>query len=56
MAGVQEGVGVTGLRRGVLAVSVLDDIDVEPRDDGVALPGTPEVLVSWDDLRAAAGG
>ncbi len=47
---------MTGLRRGVLAVSVLDDIDVEPRDDGVALPGTPEVLVSWDDLRAAAGG
>ena len=44
------------LRRGVLAASVLDDIDVEPRDDAVLLPGVPPVGVPWADLAAAVGG
>lgn len=44
------------LRRGVLAASVLDDIDVEPRDDAVLLPGDTPVRVPWADLAAAVGG
>jgi hypothetical protein len=36
-------------------MSVLDDVDVEPRDDGVVLPGPPAVLVPWPELAAAAG-
>jgi len=44
------------LRQAVLAVSVLGDVDVEPADDGVTLPGSPPVLVSWAEcLRALAG-
>jgi len=46
----------SALRRGVLAASVLDDIDVEPRDDAVLLPGIPPVRVPWADLAAAVGG
>jgi hypothetical protein len=43
------------LRRGVLAVSVMDDVDVEPRADGVLLPGRPDVLIAWRDLARACG-
>jgi hypothetical protein len=44
------------LRRGVLAVSVLCDVDVEPAALGVALPGTPTVWVSWGECRRALAG
>ena len=43
------------LRRCVLAVSVLADVDVLPSDDGVILPGPPAVTVGWDEIAAAAG-
>jgi hypothetical protein len=38
------------LRRCVLAVSVLDDIDALPGPDGVVLPGAPPVAVTWNEL------
>ena len=44
------------LRRGVLAVSVLHDVDVEPSPDGVLLPGSPDVLVPWSECRRALAG
>lgn len=44
------------LRRGVLAVSVLKDLDVEPGTRGVTLPGEPEVFVSWLECRRALAG
>ncbi|HEU0100813.1 MAG TPA: hypothetical protein VFR07_00670 [Mycobacteriales bacterium] len=48
--------GPAELRRGVLAVSVLHDIDVEPADDGVRLVGSPPVWVSWAECRRALAG
>ncbi len=48
--------GVLALRRAALAVSVLHDLDVEPIDDGVRLVGVPQLLVTWPELAAAAGG
>ena len=39
------------LRRAVLAVSVLDDIDAEPGPEGVVLPGEPRVEVPWHECR-----
>lgn len=44
------------LRRGVLAVSVLHDVDVEPSALGVRLPGEPRVWVSWTECRRALAG
>lgn len=44
------------LRRGVLAVSVLCDVDAEPGRLGVALPGSPPVLVPWGECLRALGG
>jgi hypothetical protein len=44
------------LRRGVLAVSVLHDVDVEPARLGVRLPGDPQVWVSWTEVRRALAG
>lgn len=44
------------LRRGVLAVSVLNDVDVEPASLGVTLPGEPKVWVSWTECRRALAG
>lgn len=44
------------LRRGVLAVSVLNDVDVEPGPHGVRLPGDPCVQVSWTECRRALAG
>ena len=41
------------LRRIALAVSVLDDIDIVPLDDGVMLAGEEPVEVSWLELRRA---
>lgn len=43
----------TELRRAVLAVSVLHDVDLEPAEHGVVLPGSPAVSVSWDECRRA---
>ncbi len=45
----------TALRRCVLAVSVLADIDIVPTDDGVELPGLPAIHVSDADLARAVG-
>jgi len=44
------------LRRGVLAVSVLHDLDIEPAPLGVTLTGTPAVWVSWAQCRRALAG
>lgn len=48
--------GVTELRRGVLAVSVLHDLDIEPAELGVVLPGHPTVWVPWGECRRALAG
>ncbi len=44
------------LRRAVLAVSVLDDVDVTPTDDGVVVDGRHPARLGWDDVRLAHGG
>jgi hypothetical protein len=44
------------LRRGLLAVSVVWDLDLDPADDGVRLPGPPQVLVGWAECVAALQG
>lgn len=44
------------LRRLALAVSVLDDVDIVPLDDGVLLTGDVPVEVTWLELRRALGG
>ena len=44
------------LRRLALAVSVLDDVDIVPLDDGVLLTGDTPVEVSWLELRRALSG
>lgn len=44
------------LRRGILAVSVLHDVDLEPARLGVRLPGEPKVWVSWTECRRALAG
>jgi hypothetical protein len=44
------------LRRIALAVSVLDDVDIIPIDDGVLLPGAVTAEVSWLELRRAVAG
>lgn len=44
------------LRRVALAASVLYDVDAAPTDDGVVLPGPPDVAVSWSELRRAVAG
>lgn len=43
------------LRRAVLAVSVLDDVDISPRAAGVVLDGGPPVRLPWQVLAAAHG-
>jgi hypothetical protein len=47
---------VTELRRGVLAVSVLHDVDIEPAALGVTLPGTPPIWIPWAECRRALAG
>lgn len=44
------------LRRGCLAVSVLQDVDIEPALDGVTLTGPPGVWISWGECRRALAG
>lgn len=44
------------LRRGVLAVSVLHDLDIEPAKLGVSLTGSPTLWVSWGECRRALAG
>ena len=44
------------LRRLALAVSVLDDVDIVPLDDGLLLSGVTPVEVSWRELRRALAG
>lgn len=44
------------LRRGCLAVSVLQDVDIEPAADGVTLTGPPDVWISWGECRRALAG
>lgn len=47
---------VTRLRPGVLAVSVLDDVDLTPTTGGVRLDGPAPVLVPWSEVAEAVGG
>lgn len=47
---------VSALRRDLLAVSVLHDIDVRPSDTGVVLPGAPSLRAGWPELDAAVDG
>jgi len=51
-----EPAGPVELRRGVLAVSVLLDLDVDPAPLGLVLPGSPSVWVSWGECRRALAG
>lgn len=44
------------LRRLALAVSVLDDIDIVPFDEGLLLTGDTVIEVSWLELRRALAG
>jgi len=44
------------LRRGVLAVSVLHDLDLAPAPLGVTLTGPPSVWVPWGECRRALAG
>ncbi|MBK5305700.1 MAG: hypothetical protein JJD92_03335 [Frankiaceae bacterium] len=46
----------TELRRGVLAVSVLHDVDIEPAALGITLPGTPTLWIPWAECRRALAG
>jgi hypothetical protein len=48
--------GPVDLRRGLLAVCVLHDVDIEPADDGALLPGDPSVFVTWGECRRALAG
>jgi hypothetical protein len=43
------------LRRCVLAVSVLTDLDVEPSPEGVILPGPRSACVSWTAIATSVG-
>ncbi len=36
-------------------MSVLDDVDLSPADDGVLLPGSPPAFVSWEAVAQALG-
>lgn len=51
-----EPAGPVELRRGVLAVSVLQDLDVDLAPLGFVLPGTPSVWISWGECRRALAG
>lgn len=43
------------LRHALFAVTVAHGVDLVPGDDGVVLPGSPDVLVTWEHCRAALG-
>ncbi len=44
------------LRRAVLAVAVLEDVDLVPADGGVLLPGRAALEVPWAECRSALAG
>ena len=46
----------TALRRTALAVSVLDDVDLEPFGAGIVLRGGPPVEIPWVELRRVVAG
>ena len=46
----------TALRRTALAVSVLDDVDLEPYGEGIVLRAGPPVEVTWRELRRVVAG
>ncbi len=48
-------VDLVELRQGVLAVSVLDGIDLLPAERGVILAGSPRIGIPWAQLAAACG-
>jgi hypothetical protein len=52
---MRSAVDPVALRQCVLAVSVLADVDIEPADGGVRLPGTPSVTVGWEEISGAVG-
>jgi hypothetical protein len=47
---------VTGLRRDALAVSVLNEIDLAPTENGIVLQGVPPVELSWHECERALDG
>src|SRR3954470_10634195 len=47
---------LSALRRCVLAVCVLDDIDITPAERHVVLDGSPPVRVPWPIVRRALAG
>jgi len=46
----------TALRRTALAVSVLDDVDLEPFGEGIVLRDGPPVELTWRELRRVVAG
>jgi hypothetical protein len=44
------------LRQCALAVAVMHDVDVLPSPQGVVLPGTTDVLITWAECRRALAG
>jgi hypothetical protein len=44
------------LRRCALAVAVMHDVDVLPAPNGIRLPGSTEVLITWAECRRAIAG
>ena len=53
--GLVQAIDSVHLRRCVLAVSVLTDLDVEPSAGGVVLPGVHPACVPWAAIAACAG-
>ena len=49
-------VGRTQLRHCALAISVLIDLDLELKPDGIEVTGFPRVLVTWKECRFALAG
>ena len=47
---------ITALRRCTLAVSVIHEIDMIPTDEGIVLPGVPDIPVSFRQIGDAIGG
>jgi hypothetical protein len=44
------------LRQCALAVAVMHDVDVLPATEGVVLPGSPDILITWTECRRALAG
>ena len=45
----------TALRRCMLAVSVIHEVDMIPTDEGIVLLGVPDIPVSFAEIAAAIG-